>query len=80
MQANSTFHVRDYRYDARQIQNSSITFSMIAGGMRFITGLIGQQRKQAFRPLTPNATIGYTEPNSCLPVGTSMYGQVLTMA
>jgi hypothetical protein len=58
MQSNSTFRVREYRYDSRKAENSSIIFSMIKGGMRFVTGLIGQKRKQAFRLLTPNATLG----------------------
>lgn len=79
MQANSTFHVRDYRYDARQIQNSNITFSMLKGGMRFVTGLIGQQNKQAFRLLSPNATIRVRGTEFMFTmVGKTMYGQVLT--
>lgn len=58
MQANSTLQVREYRYDANRIEDNNIVFSMFKGGMRFITGLIGQKRKQAFRLSTPNATIG----------------------
>ena len=54
MQSNSTFQVREYRYDAKKIENSNIVFSMLKGGMRFVTGLIGKARKQAFR-------LGHTE-------------------
>ena len=79
IQANSTFQVRDYRYDARKIENSNIVFSMLKGGMRFITGLIGQKRKQAFRLLTPNATIGIRGTEFMVAMaGKSMYSQVLT--
>lgn len=79
MQANSTFRVQEYRYDATQIQKSNIAFSMFKGGMRFVTGLIGQQRKQAFRLLTPNATIGIRGTDFMVAkVGKSIYSQALT--
>ena len=58
MQANSIFQVRDYRYVPRKIEESNIVFSMFKGGMRFITGEIGQRNKQAFRLATPHTTIG----------------------
>jgi hypothetical protein len=77
MQANSTFRVREYRYDAKKVESSSIIFSMIKGGMRFVTGLIGQQNKQAFRLLTPNATLGIRGTEFMVSmVGNSMYSQV----
>jgi len=78
MQANSTFQVREYRYDANRIENSNIVFSMFRGGMRFITGLIGQKRKQAFRLLTPNATIGIRGTEFMVAMADkAMYSQVL---
>ena len=58
MQANSTFKVREYRYEPKQVEQNSIAFSMFKGGMRFITGLIGQRNPEAFRLATPNSTIG----------------------
>jgi len=77
MQSNSTFRVREYRYDASKAENSSIIFSMIKGGMRFVTGLIGQQRKQAFRLLTPNATLGIRGTEFMVAmVDKSLYSQV----
>ena len=79
MQANSMFRIREYRYDPRKIENSNIVFSMIKGGMRFVTGLIGQQRKQAFRLSTPNGTIGIRGTEFMVTMaGKSMYGQVLS--
>ena len=78
MQANSVLHVREYRYDARRIENSSVVLSMLKGGMRFITGLIGQRKKQAFRLLTPNATIGIRGTEFMVIMsGKAMYSQVL---
>lgn len=57
MQANSTFQVREYNYEPKKVEESSIVFSMFKGGMRFITGEIGQRNKQAFKLVSPNATI-----------------------
>lgn len=79
VQANSAFQVREYQYDAGNIRNSSVVFLMFKGGMRFITGLIGQKRPQAIRLSTPAATIGIRGTDFMLVmVGKSMYGQVLT--
>lgn len=58
MQANSTFKVREYRYEPKQVEENSIVFSMFRGGMRFISGQIGQRNPNAFRLATPSATIG----------------------
>lgn len=79
IQANSTFHVREYRYDAKQAEKSNIVFSMLKGGMRFITGLIGQRNKEAFRLSTPNATIGIRGTDfMAAMVNNSMYNQVVS--
>jgi FecR protein len=78
MQPNSSFRIREYRYDAKKIENSNIVFSMLRGGMRFATGLIGKLRKQAFRLATPNATIGIRGTDFMVTMaGKSMYSQVL---
>jgi hypothetical protein len=78
IQANSIFKVREYRYDAKKIGNSNIVFSMLQGGMRFITGLIGQHSKQAFRLSTPNATIGIRGTDFMVAMaGKTMYSRVL---
>jgi hypothetical protein len=78
MQSNSSFLVREYRYDPQKIENSNIVFSMLKGGMRFATGLIGKLRRQAFRLSTPNSTIGIRGTEFMVTMaGKSMYGQVL---
>ena len=78
MQADSILKVREYRYDAKRIENSSIVFSMFRGGMRFITGLIGQHNRQAFRLATPDATIGIRGTDFMVSmVGKSVYSRVL---
>lgn len=78
MQASSTFQVREYRYDASNIEHSVIVFSLLKGRMRFVTGLIGQQGKRAFRLLTPYATIGIRGTDFMLAmVDKTLYSQVM---
>lgn len=58
LQENTTFKVREYTFNPDKVEDSNIVFSMFKGGMRFISGLIGQRKPQAFRLATPDATIG----------------------
>jgi hypothetical protein len=58
LQSNTSFLVREYIYNPQQVEKSNIVFSMLKGGMRFVTGLIGRSNPQAFRLATPSATIG----------------------
>lgn len=79
MQSNSSFHVREYRYEPKQMDKSSIIFSMLKGGMRFVTGLIGQRNKDAFSLSTPNATIGIRGTEFMVVMGNSpMYSHVVS--
>lgn len=79
MQSNSTFHVREYRYEPDKIEKSNILFSMLKGGMRFVTGLIGQRNKTAFKLSTPNMTIGIRGTEFMVAmVNNSMYSQVVS--
>ena len=79
MQANSTFHVREYSYQPDKIEKSNMLFSMLKGGMRFVTGLIGQRNKAAFKLSTPNSTIGIRGTEFMIAmVNNSMYSQVVS--
>lgn len=79
MQSNSSFHVREYSYEIKYAEKSHIVFAMLKGGMRFVTGLIGQQNKEAFKLVTPNATIGIRGTDFMVVMGNSpMYGQVMS--
>ena len=79
VRANSVLRIREYHYDPNNIKNSNIVFSIYKGGFRFVTGLIGQQRKPAVRLLTPNGTITIRESDFMVAiVGKSMYSQVLS--
>lgn len=58
LRENSSFHILDYRYDAQDAEKSNVLLSFIKGGLRAISGLIGQRRPAAFQVRAPQATIG----------------------
>ena len=45
--ANSTFAVTNYSYNAAEPAKSNVLLSLINGGMRAVTGLIGKARPEA---------------------------------
>ena len=55
---NSEFRVDRYEYEEEQEEESTGFFSLLKGGLRTITGVIGRLRKEAYRVTTPSATIG----------------------
>jgi len=57
MQSNTTFKVREYRFDPKSMENSNIAFSLLKGGVSITSGLIGKHNKDAFRLALPNSTI-----------------------
>ena len=55
---NSEFRVDKYDYVEEKEEESTGFFSLLKGGLRTITGAIGQLRKEAYQVTTPSATIG----------------------
>lgn len=75
--ADTAIRIRNYQYNVDKVEDSVIVLSMIMGDMRFITGKIGQQNKQAFRLATPNATVGIRGTDFMLAMdGRKMYSHV----
>lgn len=58
LQPNTTFKVEEYAYADKKDGTDKSFFSLLKGGMRAITGLVGKTNKQAYRLNTPVATIG----------------------
>jgi len=56
--ANSSFRIDAYTYNRAEPARSSVVFNLLNGGMRALTGLIGQARPQAVSYRAGNATIG----------------------
>ncbi len=58
LQENSRFAIEKYDYNKQKVAESSVAMSLLSGGMRFITGVIGGTRKDAIAMKAGTATIG----------------------
>ena len=58
LQANTSFRIHDYHYNRKEVEKSNMFFSMLKGGLRAITGLIGSKHRAAFKLETNTVTIG----------------------
>lgn len=47
-----------YKYEEQTPQSDNIAISLIKGGLRSVTGILGKRNPGSFRLATPNATIG----------------------
>lgn len=56
--ANSSFKIDNYTYNRAEPAKSNILFSLLDGGMRAITGLIGKAKPEQVAYRAGNATIG----------------------
>ncbi|WP_295994455.1 FecR family protein [Rugamonas sp.] len=54
----TTFKVENFAFDAGKPDGDSASFSLVKGGLRSITGLLGKRNKERFALKTPTATIG----------------------
>lgn len=58
LQPNTEFRIDDYYYDEKEVEESVGFFSLLKGGLRTITGVVGKLRKKAYQLRTPVATVG----------------------
>jgi hypothetical protein len=58
LQPNTVFKVDQYAFDGKQDGKEKGSFSLVKGGLRTISGLIGKVNKQNYEVRTPTATIG----------------------
>lgn len=58
LKPSTTFKIDNYAYDAGQPGGDSASFSLVKGGLRSITGLLGKRNKERYALKTPTATIG----------------------
>ncbi|WP_373890067.1 FecR domain-containing protein [Massilia sp. DJPM01] len=58
LQPGTTFKVEAFAYEAAKPDADSASFSLIKGGLRSLTGLLGKRNKEKFSLKTPSATIG----------------------
>lgn len=58
LRPGTTFKVENFAFDEGKPENDSATYSLVKGGLRSITGMMGKRNKEKFLLKTPNATIG----------------------
>ncbi len=58
MSPNSIFKIQEQQYKPKEPAENNAFFSFLRGGLRLVTGAIGQLNRQSFRVGTPTATIG----------------------
>jgi hypothetical protein len=58
LRAKSEFRVDGYRFTGEDDGVSQAVFSLLKGGLRTLTGLIGKSRAESYRMRTPLATVG----------------------
>ena len=54
----TTFKVDQFAFDAGKPDGDQAAFSLVKGGLRSVTGLLGKRNKEKFSLKTPSATIG----------------------
>jgi hypothetical protein len=58
LQSKSIFKVNSYKYDQAAPEKGESFLSLLQGGLRAVTGLIGNANKPGWKLATPTATIG----------------------
>lgn len=58
LKPNTTFKIEAFAYDEGKPEADSASFSLVKGGLRSVTGLLGKRNKEKFALKTPAATIG----------------------
>jgi len=58
LQPDTEFGIKDYRYEGETDGSERGFFSLLRGGLRAVTGLVGRINRSAYRISTPTATVG----------------------
>jgi hypothetical protein len=58
LRPGTTFHIENFAFESGKPEADSAAFSLVKGGLRSITGLLGKRNKEKFALKTPTATIG----------------------
>ncbi|WP_370661689.1 FecR family protein [Massilia aquatica] len=58
LRPGTTFKIEAFAYESGKPEADSASFSLLQGGLRSLTGLLGKRNKEKFELKTPIATIG----------------------
>jgi hypothetical protein len=76
LQSKSIFKVNSYKYDQAAPEKGESFFSLLQGGLRAITGLIGNNNKAGWELAMPTATIGIRGTDFMVVINRSVYVKV----
>jgi hypothetical protein len=76
LQPQSQFRIDQYRFDGKTDGNEKGFFSLLKGGLRTITGLVGRSNKANYQISTTVATIGIRGTEYTIQYGQSITGTV----
>ena len=76
LQPHTKFRIDEYRFDGRADGNERGFFSLLQGGLRTITGLVGRTNKKNYQVSTSVATIGIRGTEYTVSYGASLSGSV----
>ena len=76
LQPESEFRIDQYRFEGKQDGNEKGFFSLLKGGLRTITGLVGRNNKSNYQVSTSVATIGIRGTEYTIQYGQSITGSV----
>ena len=76
LQPKSEFRIDQYRFDGKQDGSEKGFFSLLKGGLRTVTGLVGRTNKKNYQVNTTVATIGIRGTEYTIQYGQSITGTV----
>jgi hypothetical protein len=76
LQPQTHFRVDEYRYSGTHDEGDHVFLSLLKGGLRTISGLVGKSNRAAYRMTTTVATIGIRGTEYVLDFNATLYGHV----
>jgi hypothetical protein len=58
LRPGTTFRIENFAFDAGKPEGDNAAFSLVKGGLRSISGMLGKRNKEKFELKAPGATIG----------------------
>ena len=58
LKPNTSLKIEDFRFSEQKPQDDSFLFSLVKGGLRAVTGIVGKRSRDNYRMGTATATIG----------------------
>lgn len=78
LQSNSVFRIDSYKFEQAAPEKGEAFFSLLQGGLRAITGLIGDRNRGGWKLAMPTATIGIRGTDFLGVIQQGLYTQVNT--